>query len=402
MSATRSNEAAVLVPGLEHGGGVPRVADFVGWNLKRLGYSVTLISLATSRADSHSTTLTRPSSLFRAPLVTDVTINDLTYLHAGSRLREVELLRYAPRHELTERLKEFDIVQMVAGFPAWAMVLSGARQRAFLQVATTVALERATERPRFSLLSRPYRTLSNALASRLDRRAVSVPAHVFTENSHMQDWVSRNRRGETSVSLVPPGIDTNYFLPRGPWRPDGPLISVGRLGDPRKGWARLIEAYAEARRVMKVPPLLLVGSGQLESHVDKQIVELSLSDAVHVESDVTDDALLTLLQASSLFVQTSYEEGLGIAALEAMSCGLPVVATDTYGARQYVRDGVTGFRLPQGHGLAGSFGRSVAIVLGGDGPTMSLHARRLVEQTYDRFVCGDQFATTYARAADHE
>jgi glycosyltransferase involved in cell wall biosynthesis len=68
---------------------------------------------------------------------------------------------------------------------------------------------------------------------------------------------------------------------------------------------------------------------------------------VDIRSDVPSNELASLYRGASVFVQSSHEEGLGISVLEAMACGLPVVATDTFGSRETVDDGVTGLRVSQ-------------------------------------------------------
>jgi glycosyltransferase involved in cell wall biosynthesis len=111
------------------------------------------------------------------------------------------------------------------------------------------------------------------------------------------------------------------------------------------------------------------------------IGDLRLADRVDVRSDVADADLVRLYQEASVFLQTSHEEGLGLSVLEAMACGLPVVATDTAGSRETVVDGVTGWRVPQGVDISHDFAKRVREVLAG-GDSFSRQARR---RCVDRF-----------------
>src|SRR4029079_5158532 len=86
---------------------------------------------------------------------------------------------------------------------------------------------------------------------------------------------------------------------------------------------------------------------KLDSSILELMAELGIRDRINIRSDVADEELAGLYRGASVFVQSSHEEGLGISVLEAMACGLPVVATDTYGSRETVDDGVRGVRVPQ-------------------------------------------------------
>ena len=105
------------------------------------------------------------------------------------------------------------------------------------------------------------------------------------------------------------------------------LVSVGRLV-PEKGFADLIEAYAQARPPAK---LVIVGGKSGSSH-DEEIVQLI------ADKDLQEDVVLTgaipragvagLLEHAKLFVLASHHEGLPIAALEASAMGTPILVSD--------------------------------------------------------------------------
>jgi len=102
------------------------------------------------------------------------------------------------------------------------------------------------------------------------------------------------------------------------------LISVGRLAAP-KGYSDLLCAIAQLRATNPDATLVLVGSGSLQEQLEGEITRLGLSDAV-ILLGARDD-VPRLLGASDLFVSSSHWEGLPLSVLEAMSAGLPVVAT---------------------------------------------------------------------------
>jgi glycosyltransferase involved in cell wall biosynthesis len=123
----------------------------------------------------------------------------------------------------------------------------------------------------------------------------------------------------------------------------GPLlISVGRLA-PQKGYQDLLMAFADVRKKHPSAVLVIAGTGPLRPDLQAQIESLHLEGAVHLLGPRND--VPRLLAASDLFVSASHWEGLPVALLEAMSAGLPVVATKVGDVPEVVVKG-TGLVVP--------------------------------------------------------
>src|SRR5260370_33256383 len=127
--------------------------------------------------------------------------------------------------------------------------------------------------------------------------------------------------------------------------------------DARKGHRFLLEAMALARRrdaaaepggALGAARLrgCIAGDGSQRDALAADAKRLGLDDAVRFLGPVDDP--LELLRALDIFVMPSLYEGLGVAALEAMACGLPVLASVTGGLREAVEDGRTGLLAPPG------------------------------------------------------
>ena len=371
------------------GGGVPSVGRFFLQGLERAGYDVTVFDLAVSRADSANSSLISPRSWRTGPRIvqTDETGHEF---RAGAHLGELEVSRYLSRRGLTSQLNRFDLVQMVSGTPAWGNVLANVVRPRILQVATTTRQERAHVVRGATPLGL-YRSAMTVTASHLDQSGLNCTEHVLVENALMHQLVTLRQTPKQHVSLIPPGINTDLFRPSPRWSKEGPLISVGRLGDARKGWDRLLESYAQLVSVRpNVPNLHIIGRGPIPTELPELIDELRLSSKVRIFNDVTLLQLASHLQVGSVFLQFSFEEGLGIAALEAMASGLPVIATTTAGSSEYVVAGETGFPLPQdGAKLTEAFVAAIDVSLGPRGESMSVNAVRLVR---NQFSAAAQFA----------
>ena len=126
--------------------------------------------------------------------------------------------------------------------------------------------------------------------------------------------------------------------------PQKRLLMVARL-DPIKDQAILVRAFALARQPGW--QLQLVGEGPNRSALEQLIVELGLESAVQClgrREDVPE-----LLGAADLFAfATTDSEGFGIALVEAMAAGLPVIASDVPACREVLADGDAGELVPAG------------------------------------------------------
>lgn len=309
-------------------------------------FQVDVHDLATSSRDQASRMLRRPGTWRRSSLRQPQDAAGAT--HWGANAVELEPMRYMPRAELTRVLASYDVVQIVAGGPALANVAHRAGRPVVLQMATFARWEREAILVSFGWPARLRGHVITALTGRVEAKAVRSVSAVLVENDVAAAEV--RRLGQPRVEKAPPGVDTDRYWPRPRgWARDGYLLSVGRLGELRKGLDRTILAYDSlVRHHTQAPSLVLAGKGTLNDSVAKLIGELNLTSRISVRSDIAQNELPELYRGASVFVQTSHEEGLGLASIEAMASGLPVVATETAGSREVVLDNVTGWLIPQG------------------------------------------------------
>jgi glycosyltransferase involved in cell wall biosynthesis len=110
-----------------------------------------------------------------------------------------------------------------------------------------------------------------------------------------------------------------------------------------RAFAMLVPQVSNGRRRLR---LIMVGDGVLRSTAQKILDEAGCSDMAWLpglRNDVPE-----LLQAMDIFVLPSLVEGISNTILEAMSCGLPVVATRVGGNEELVVEGETGYLVPSG------------------------------------------------------
>jgi len=154
------------------------------------------------------------------------------------------------------------------------------------------------------------------------------------------------------VSVVPCGVDLTRFWPEGPTEPTGGrprVLVVGRLV-PRKGVREVLAAVAALPGVE-----LVVAGGPLRAGLSTdpearallvEAAELGIADRVVLRGQVSRDDLPALYRSADVVVCAPWYEPFGIVPLEAMGCGVPVVATGVGGMLDTVVDGVTGLLVP--------------------------------------------------------
>jgi glycosyltransferase involved in cell wall biosynthesis len=151
-----------------------------------------------------------------------------------------------------------------------------------------------------------------------------------------------------NLAVVGNGVDPQKFRPRprADMRRklglpnDSPIvISVGRL-DGNKGFHILINAITRLQTLGVM--LLIVGEGPRRGRLEMQIRESGLTDHVRLVGTVPHDELSTWYSAADIFALASEREGCPNVVLEAMACGLPVVATRVGGIPELVLSAALG------------------------------------------------------------
>jgi glycosyltransferase involved in cell wall biosynthesis len=134
---------------------------------------------------------------------------------------------------------------------------------------------------------------------------------------------------------IPNGVDTARFRPLGVER-DIDVLFVGMFRE-EKGLDTLLETLGSFKR--EPPRTVLVGKGPLRGWLGREIERRKLSKRVTVKGFVSNERLPALLSRSRTFVLPSRTEGLSMALLEAMACGVVPVVTDVGGNADVVGKG---------------------------------------------------------------
>ncbi|ADU51476.1 glycosyl transferase group 1 [Thermaerobacter marianensis DSM 12885] len=213
---------------------------------------------------------------------------------------------------------------------------------------------------------------------------------VTVVSRYLRDATLAAFRVERPLEVIPNFVDPAVFHP--PARRDDPALRRG-LAEPGERILLHISNFRPAKdapaviavfaRVCRQVParLLLVGHGPDVDRCAHMARQLGIADRVRFLGEHTDVA--RLLAAADLFLLPSRQEAFGLAALEAMACGVPVIAARTGGLPEVVEHGRTGYLVPAGdvEGMA-----RCALDLLRDPARHAAFARAAVEVAHGRFA----------------
>jgi glycosyltransferase involved in cell wall biosynthesis len=190
------------------------------------------------------------------------------------------------------------------------------------------------------------RWIANTLVDKVDK-VVSISE--FTKQRFLEWTKIKN----TDIFLLPNPVDMAYYSP-------GPenrklierygltnktvLVTVGRLvsKERHKGFDEVLEVIPELSK--KIPHIvyLIVGGGDDRQRLEKKVQSLGIKDYVVFTGFIPEDEKVDHYRLADVYVMPSSREGFGFVFLEAMACGIPVVASKVDGSREAVREGELG------------------------------------------------------------
>ena len=148
------------------------------------------------------------------------------------------------------------------------------------------------------------------------------------------------------IRVVNNGIDISKFYPlQNNQHTDSVRIITTGTMYPIKNHMGLIEIFGQLYKKHPHVTLTILGDGELRHALEEKIGQLGLAEAVHLPG--IQQNVCVYLQNADLYVSASKSEGLPLSILEAMACGLPVVATDVGGTVDIVKNGISGIVVPK-------------------------------------------------------
>ncbi|MEL7067334.1 MAG: glycosyltransferase family 4 protein [Cyanobacteria bacterium J06581_3] len=190
-----------------------------------------------------------------------------------------------------------------------------------------------------------------------EKKAIQEAQRVWTISRYSRDLAcTANQIPPEKFDMLPCVVDGDVFTP-GAASPElieqyqltdhRVLMTVARLwaGDIYKGVDVTIRALPKIAQAFPDVKYVVIGRGDDQPRLAQLAVDLGVADQVVFAGFVPDDALVAHYRLADVYVMPS-KEGFGIVYLEAMACGVPVIAGDDDGSADPVQDGRVGWQVP--------------------------------------------------------
>jgi glycosyltransferase involved in cell wall biosynthesis len=185
----------------------------------------------------------------------------------------------------------------------------------------------------------PVEVISNSVIKKLDADNVKYASRLVTNSYFSAESIKKAYGLNAGVCYL--GVDTEKFVDRS-FEKENFIVSVGALS-PLKGYDFIIRSIALIEKDKR--PDFIVVCNTVSTGEKNYLNVLAKNSGVSffIKSNISDNELVEIYNKAIALVYSPHLEPFGFVPLEAMSCGLPIIAVKEGGVRESVKDGETGF-----------------------------------------------------------
>ena len=185
--------------------------------------------------------------------------------------------------------------------------------------------------------------------SRAEFEVLNKAQHIIVDTEYVSKQIEQlHARKKISnlpwMYVIPQGIQSQYLSLLSNQKKEPIILSVGSISQ-RKGHLVLIKSFEKVHSKIPTAKLIIAGSLAEETYLAKmreEIKKYRLQDSVDILTNIPQEELSQHYQTASIYALHSQEESQGIALVEAMAAGLPVVSTTVGGIPYVVKDEESG------------------------------------------------------------
>ena len=327
---------AIITQDPSHAGGVLRLVQYIYRRAEHAGLVPDILHYGSfsEHPELHAafTNLVR-GELNLFPTEKDYEFHGMRARALGAWFPEWEPRRIHSNVLWRKALRDYSSAILVTGSAHTGLPLVKSNLPYAAWISATVADDRRQRLATDRSLAARFEKLGLPTILRAEKRVIEGAKKIISVSNDSQKKLQRITSKPIEVWSFP--IDTEKFSPADTTPQSIRFLFVGRANDPRKRIHLFFESCSKLRS--KRPQL------DFSVTVISSPIEISVPFPVEWKSGISELELIETYRQSTVFALTSEQEGLGIAAMEAMSCGTPVISTRCGGPETFLEDGVGGF-----------------------------------------------------------
>jgi len=238
-----------------------------------------------------------------------------------------------------------------------------------------------------------------------ENRAIRTPDATIAVSKRLREYVESI--GGANVVFIPNAVDTEYWSPSPAntlLNGGGPVILVPRMLVPTSGVEHAILAMRSIVAAIPDATMVIAGDGPLRSSLEELATRVA-NGSVHFAGEVPRDRMRALYRSASAVLVPSItssgvQDATSIAALEAMACGRPVIASDIGGLPEAITHGRDGLLVPEGSPEAIATAATALLADKEAARRLGAQARLRVAEDFSTVAWADRVSAVYSLAMD--